>query len=81
MGIEYKIKFPIPEGYDASQLFARLPVPIERDEMSRIYSYVIDIDGFYFVDHLINSSVASHALRLFIDEALCFSESIEIVEP
>lgn len=81
MGIEYKIKFAVPANYDPSALLKKLPDPIEDPSLPDIYSYTIEHDGFYFVDHLVNQAVASFALRRFIDEALMYSERIEIVEP
>ena len=80
MGIEYKIKFAVPSGYDPSSLFKRLPSPIAGG-MVEIYNYSIEPDGFYFVDHRVDHEVASIALRRFIDEALGQAQSIEIVEP
>ena len=81
MGIEYKIRFKVPTDYNPSRLFAHLPSPIHKSEASEIYNYSIEDDGFYFVDHLVDKTIASVALRKFIDEALSCSDSIEIVEP
>lgn len=81
MGIEYKIKFALPEDFNPSGLFKKLPNPIARGPMAEIYNYAIEPDGFYFVDHLVNRDVAAVALRLFIDEALSHSEAIQIFEP
>ncbi len=81
MGIEYKIKFCVPEGYDPSALFNKLPSPIGIPSMTEIYNFKIEQDGFYFVDHLVNNEVASVAFRLFINEALSHAESVEIIEP
>ena len=81
MGIEYKIKFAVPEDFSPTGLFMKLPSPIERGKMAEIYNYAIEPDGFYFVDHLVNKAVAAIALRLFIDEALAHSQSIQIFEP
>ena len=80
MGIEYKIKFTVPQGYDPSVLFKNLPNPIQKGQMMEIYNYKVESDGFYFVDHLVNPGVASLALRRFIDEALSFSDSVQIYE-
>lgn len=30
MGREYKIKFPVPAGYEPASLFRKLPSPIDR---------------------------------------------------
>lgn len=81
MGIEYKIKFSLPEDFDPSALFERLPSPIARGPMAEIYNYAIQPDGFYFVDHLVSQEVAAVALRLFINEALSHSQSVQISEP
>jgi hypothetical protein len=81
MGIEYKIKFAVPKDYDPAALFRRLPCPIDRRAMAEIYNYAIEVDGFYFVDHLVDPAVAAVALRSFIDEALRFSHSVEVTEP
>jgi hypothetical protein len=80
MDIEYKIKFSVPQGYDPSVLFKNLPSPIQNGQMMEIYNYKVEPDGFYFVDHLANPGVASLALRRFIDEALRFSDSVQISE-
>lgn len=81
MGIEYKIKFAVPGNFSPTALLMKLPSPIDRGSMAEIYNYSIETDGFYFIDHLVNKDVAAIALRLFIDEALAHSHSIEILEP
>jgi hypothetical protein len=81
MGIEYKIKFAVPDDYDPGARFQRLPSPIDRRAMAEIYNYSIEADGFYFVDHLVDPAVAALALRSFLDEALRFSHSVEVAEP
>jgi len=81
MGIEYRIKFNVPGNFNPSALFKKLPSPIAHGQMSEIYNYAVEPDGFYFVDHLVNKDVAAVALRLFIDEALAHSETIQILEP
>ena len=80
MSIEYKIQFTVPQDYDPSVLFKKLPSPIQKGQMMEIYNYKIEPDGFYFVDRLVNPGVASLALRRFIDEALRFSELVQIRE-
>ena len=80
MSIEYKIKFTVPEGYDPAVLFRKLPGPIQKGQMMEIYNYKVEPHGFHFVDHLVNPGVASLALRRFIDEALRFSDSVQISE-
>lgn len=81
MGIEYRIKFNVPGNFNPSALFKKLPNPIAHGQRAEIYNYAIEPDGFYFVDHLVNKDVAAVALRLFIDEALAHSETIQILEP
>ena len=81
MGIEYKIKFAVPENYDPTSLFDGLPSPIDEDSKTEIYNYSIEADGFYFLDQLANHEVASVAFRRFIDEALRLSQSVNIFEP
>lgn len=80
MGIEYKIKFQLPDSYDPSGLFRKLPSPIDRKRMTEIYNYKIEHDGFYFVDHLVNNEIASVAFRLFVSEALLHSRAVEVSE-
>jgi len=48
--------------------------------MSEIYNDKIEKDGFYFSDSLVDNNVASAAFRLFVDEALQHSKSIDIIE-
>jgi hypothetical protein len=67
--------------YDPATLFRKLPSPIARRAMAEIYNYSIEADGFYFVDHLVDASVAAVAPRCFLDEALRVSRSIEVTEP
>jgi len=81
MGVEYKIKFKVPDGYDASRLFDQLPPPFERGKMVEIYNYSVESDGFYFIDHMVNVNISSLAFRRFVDEALRLSQAVEIVEP
>ncbi|CAB3760355.1 hypothetical protein GQ57_28745 [Burkholderia sp. MSh2] len=81
MGIEYKIKFSVPAGYDPSTFFKKLPNPVDQPSMAEIYSYSLEQDGFYFVDYLVNRAAAALALRIFIDEALKYAEHIVISEP
>lgn len=80
MGIEYKIKVQLPDGYDPSVLFCKLPSPIDTMRMAEIYNYKIEQDGFYFVDHLVNNEVASVAFRHFVCEALLHSGTVEVSE-
>ena len=81
MGIEYKIKFSVPQDYDSSALLNHLPSPIHRATMTEIYNYKVEPDGFYFIDHLVDEKVASVAFKRFVDEALRYGSSIAIVKP
>ncbi len=76
---EYKIKFKIPAEYDTEALFSKLPSPIHRSKMLEIYNYRIDHDGFYFVDQIVDVTVAAVAFKLFVDEALKNAAAVEIV--
>jgi hypothetical protein len=78
MGVEYKILFKVPSGYDPSNLSLKLPA---QNGAQEVFSYVLEQDGFYFIDHLVDKPLASIALRSLIDEALKVSDSIEITEP
>ena len=80
MAKEYKIKFAMPVDYNPANLFKKMPSPIHRQTMSEIYNYRIEKDGFYFIDSLIDTTVASEAFRLFVDETLKYSKSIEITK-
>jgi hypothetical protein len=77
---EYRIKFAVPANYNPAGLFEKMPSPIHRKTMSEIYNYKIEKDGFYFVDRVVDPSVASEAFRLFVDEALKYGKSVEITK-
>jgi len=77
MGMEYKIKWRMPEGYDPSNVLRKLPSPIS-SQMTEIYNYAVEQDGFYFLDNLVDQTVAGHAMKIFIDEALKYSEQVSI---
>ena len=81
MGKEYKIKCKVPNDAGIQAMFRRLPSPIHREPLAEIYNYKVEADGFYFVDHLVDTKTASVALRIFIDAALLSSLTIEISEP
>lgn len=80
MAKEYKIKFKVPADHNPASLFKQMPNPIHRQTMSEIYNNRIEKDGFYFADSLVDTTVASAAFRLFVDEALKFSSSIEVTK-
>jgi hypothetical protein len=81
MGIEYKIRFSVPQNYDPTELFKKLPSPIHRPSMTEIYNYKIEEDGFYFIDHLVDDKVAAVAFKQFVDESLRLSEQVQLIEP
>ena len=74
---EYMIEWQQPEGYDPSRILEKLPSPISRD-MREIYNYSVKLEGFYLIDHDIDSSVAGHAMKLFVDEALSFTNAVVV---
>jgi hypothetical protein len=63
----------MPKDYDPSNFLAKLPSPISL-EMTEIYNYSVKKDGFYFLDNLVDQTVAGLALKLFIDESLSYSD-------
>ena len=77
MSKQYKIGFNSPPGYNPGEMFKKLPSPIHRQTMTEIYNYRIGPDGFYFGDHLVDRDVASQAFKLFVDEALKHSTSVQ----
>jgi len=79
MGQEYKIKWSPPKDYDPSSVLRKLPSPIS-SEMTEIYNYSVEEDGFYFLDNLVDQHVAGYAMKLFVDEALRFSDEIHVSE-
>jgi hypothetical protein len=44
----------------------------------RGYNYAIEPDGFYFIDHLADRTVAAVALQSLLDEALGFNDAVEL---
>lgn len=81
MGREYKIKFSVPGNYDATALQRKLPSPGNSAATADSYQYAIEPDGFYFVDHLVDRTVAAVALQCLIDEALGLTDAVELTEP
>ena len=80
MGIEYKIHFPVPEGYGTEQLLRRLPSAQTAPGQMPAYSFELEGDGFYFIDHLSNGPVAAQALRVLIDEGLRHGAAVQVSE-
>ncbi|WP_238707578.1 hypothetical protein [Comamonas testosteroni] len=48
--------------------------------MDEIYSYAIEPDGFYFIDHLADRTVAAVALQSLLDEALGLNDAVELTQ-
>ncbi|MEX8195291.1 hypothetical protein [Comamonas guangdongensis] len=80
MGIEYKIRFSVPEGYSTDRLLCKLPAQQSTPGQMPAYDFALESDGFYFIDHLGQAAVAAQALRALIDEALGFGEVVQISE-
>ena len=80
MGREYKITFPVPDGYAPSALLRKLPNPMHPEALCETYSYAVEPDGFYFVDHLVDRTVAAVALQGLLDEALQCTDVIELTQ-
>ena len=74
---EYKIEWQIPKNYEPWDVLQTLPSPISK-EMTEIYNYSVEDDGFYFLDNLIDQTVAGLAMKLFIDEALKHVDKVSI---
>ena len=79
MAKQYKIGWEMPDDYDPSTVLHKLPSPISR-QMTEIYNYKVEKDGFYLLDNRVDQSVAVHAMKLFVDEALAHSGSVTIRE-
>lgn len=80
MGIEYKIRFPVPQGYSTEQLQRRLPSAETSSSQMPAYHFELESDGFYFLDHLSHDAIAAQAMRVLIDEGLRHSGSVQISE-
>ena len=76
---EYKIKWEVPESYNPSMLLNKLPSPIS-EQMTEIYNYSVETDGFYFLDNLVDPIISGYAMKLFIDESLKYSNEIKVIE-
>lgn len=80
MGKEYTIKCKVLPSQDLQKMFARLPSPIHRTPLAEIYNFKVEKDGFYFIDHLVDTTTASVAFRVFTETALLSNETVEISE-
>ena len=76
---EYKIIFDMPKAYKSREVLNKLPSPIS-SEMTEIYNYAVEDYGFYLLDNLVDQRTIGEAMKIFIDEALKYSKSIEVVE-
>ncbi|DAB29193.1 MAG TPA: hypothetical protein CFH84_10745 [Sulfurimonas sp. UBA12504] len=76
---EYKIIFEMPKAYKSNDVLNKLPSPIS-NQMTEIYNYAVKDYGFYLLDNLIDQKTVGEAMKIFIDEALKYSKSIEVVE-
>ena len=77
MGMKYKIEWKMPKDYDPASVLHQLPSPIS-PQMTEIYNYSVMKDGFSLLDNLVDQSVAGHAMKLFVDEALKYTEKVNI---
>lgn len=68
----------MPEDYNPFSVLEKLPSPIST-WMTEIYNYSVEKDGFYLIDNLVDQSVAGHAMKLFVDEALKHTDEVTIV--
>ena len=76
---EYKIIFDMPKAYKSLDVLNKLPSPIS-SKMTEIYNYSVEDYGFYLIDNLVDQKTTGEAMKIFIDEALKYSKSIEVVE-
>jgi hypothetical protein len=76
---EYKIIFEMPKTYKSNDVLNKLPSPIS-NQMTEIYNYAVKDYGFYLLDNLVDQKTVGEAMKIFIDEALKYSKSIEVVE-
>ncbi len=76
---EYKIIFDMPKAYKSHEVLNKLPSPIS-SQMTEIYNYSVNDYGFYLLDNLVDQKTIGEAMKIFIDEALKYSKSIEVVE-
>lgn len=76
---EYKIIFDMQTSYKSHEVLNKLPSPIS-NQMTEIYNYSVKDYGFYLLDNLVDQKTVGEAIKIFIDEALKYSKSIEILE-
>jgi hypothetical protein len=81
MGSEYKIRFAVPSDFSEEILSKRLPKADIPGSNWVEYSYRVDVDGFYFVDHGGRRDISSIAFRCLVDEALRHGERVAIEKP
>ena len=76
---EYKIIFDMPKAYKSRDVLNKLPSPIS-NQMTEIYNYSVKDYGFYLLDNQIDQKTVGEAMKIFIDEALKHSKSIEVIK-
>ena len=81
MGREYKILCTPVEGAALQRLLQGLPPPFNRPQMQEIYNFQVEEDGYYFVDRLVDRSVAAAGLQMFLDAALSTGQTVVVIEP
>ena len=74
---EYMIEWKQPDGYDPSGVLRKLPSPLSPN-MHEIYNYSVKSEGFYLIDRNIDPMVGGHAMKLFVDEALSFTDAVVV---
>jgi hypothetical protein len=80
MSREYKILCKPVEGEELYTLLHGLPPPFHRPQMQELFNYSVDDDGYYFIDHLIDRSVAAVGLQMFLDAALSTDGIVTVLE-
>ena len=80
MGFEYKICFPVPEGFTGEGLARRLPDATIPGSQWTAYDWSVEPYGFYFLDNGGNGSVSACALRCLMDEALRHATQVVVEE-
>lgn len=81
MGIEYLLRPGLPLDLSDQALARRLPPDTDPATGAVIYGYQVEPDGLLFVDHLVDSTVASLALRRLLDAVLDGADAVSIREP
>jgi hypothetical protein len=80
MGLEYKIVCQPPTDSEFVRIRQRLPSSVSPSSEWPIYGFDVLADGIYFIDHTVDSQVASHALRVLLDSVLSGCDSVTLTE-